>query len=343
MNKKILAIIFAILAAVLYAINIPFSKLLLDNIPPTMLASYLYLGAGIGIGFLYLITKKNKIEKEEKYTKKDIPFVIGMIILDIIAPILLMFGLLDSSSSNASLLNNFEIVCTSIIALVIFKEVVSKKMWVAILLITISSFLLSFEDISSFRLSWGSLLVLLATLCWGLENNCTRNLSSKNTYSVVTIKGIFSGLSSLIVALILNEQFTEFIYFALALILGFVAYGLSIFFYIKAQGVIGAAKTSAYYSVAPFVGTFLSFVVFNEELSWSYFAGLVIMIVGTIIVVIDTLSKKHAHIHKHEIVHTHDGVTHTHIIEHSHEHSHILSDKNHKHKHLNISYSENKN
>ena len=208
MNKKILAIIFAILAAVLYAINIPFSKLLLNDIPPTMLASYLYLGAGLGIGLLYLISKSKKKEKDEKYTKKDIPFVIGMIVHDIIAPILLMFGLLDSSSSNASLLNNFEIVCTSIIALVIFKEVVSKKMWIAISLITISSFLLSFEDISSFKFSWGSLFVLLATLCWGLENNCTRNLSSKNTYSIVTIKGIFSGLGSLIVALILNEQFT---------------------------------------------------------------------------------------------------------------------------------------
>ena len=295
MNKKILAIIFAILAAVLYAINIPFSKLLLKDIPPTMLASYLYLGAGLGVGLLYLISKSKKNEKDEKYAKKDIPFVIGMIILDIIAPILLMFGLLDSSSSSASLLNNFEIVCTSIIALVIFKEIVSKKMWIAISLITISSFLLSFEDISSFKFSWGSLFVLLATLCWGFENNCTRNLSSKNTYSVVTIKGIFSGLGSLIVAIILNERFASFINFIFALILGFVAYGLSIFFYIKAQGVIGAAKTSAYYSVAPFVGTFLSFIIFDETLSWSYFAGLVIMIIGTIIVVIDTLSIKQSY------------------------------------------------
>ena len=128
MNKKILAIIFAVLAALLYAINIPFSKLLLNKISPTMLASYLYLGAGLGIGILFLLTKQKKHEQSEKYTKKDLPYVIGMIVLDIIAPILLMFGLLDSSSSNASLLNNFEIVCTSIIALVIFKEVLMEIM-----------------------------------------------------------------------------------------------------------------------------------------------------------------------------------------------------------------------
>lgn len=336
MNKKVLAIIFAVLAALLYAINIPFSKLLLNKISPTMLASYLYLGAGLGIGILFLLTKQKRNDNSEKYTKKDLPYVIGMIVLDIIAPILLMFGIMDSTSSSATLLNNFEIVCTSLIALVVFKEVISKKMWVAILLITLSSFVLSFDDISSFKLSWGSLLVLLATLCWGLENNCTRNLANKNTYSVVTIKGIFSGLGSLIVALCLHETFANFIYIALAMILGFVAYGLSIFFYIKSQGIIGAAKTSAYYSVAPFIGTFLSFIIFNDQLSLTYFIGLAIMILGTAIVVLDTLENKHEHTHTHEVTHTHDGITHTHIVEHSHVHSHYLSESKHRHKHLTL-------
>lgn len=298
MNKKVLAILFAILAAVLYAINVPLSKLLLKNISPTMLASYLYLGAGLGVGLLFLITRKKEKNQNEKYNKKDIPYVIGMVLLDILAPIFLMFGLLDSASSNASLLNNFEIVCTSIIALAVFKEVISKKMWLAITLITLSSFFLSFEDLSMFKFSWGSMFVLLATLCWGLENNCTRNLANKNTYSVVTIKGLFSGLGSLVVALCLQETLPNIKYIFFAMILGFVAYGLSIFFYIKAQGVIGASKTSAYYSVAPFIGTFLSFIIFNETLNVTYFLGLGIMIIGTIIVVIDTLSNKHIHNHK---------------------------------------------
>lgn len=336
MNKKIIAIIFAILAAGLYAINIPLSKLLLNYIEPTMLASYLYLGAGIGIGMLFLITRKRTKEASEKITKKDLPNVIGMIVLDIVAPILLMFGLLDSASSNATLLNNFEIVCTSLIALLIFKEVVSKKMWLAISLITVSSFFLSFEDISAFKLSWGAILVLLATLCWGLENNCTKNLSNKNTYQIVFLKGIFSGLGSLVVGLCLKESFPRVQYLALALLLGFVAYGLSIFFYIKAQGIIGASKTSAYYSVAPFIGTLLSFIVFQEKPSWAYFVGLAIMILGTMIVVLDTLAKKHSHSHTHIITHTHDGITHTHTIEHVHEHNHYLTDKKHTHKHKKV-------
>ena len=333
MNKKLFAIFFAILAAGLYAINIPLSKLLLNYIEPTMMASYLYLGAGIGIGIVFLINKNKDKETYEKITKKDLPNVLGMIALDIAAPILLMFGLLDSASSNASLLNNFEIVCTSLIALLIFKEVVSKRMWLAISLITMSSFLLSFEDIKAFKFSWGAILVLLATLCWGLENNCTKNLSSKNTYHVVFLKGIFSGLGSLIVALCLGERFVGVGYLALALLLGFVAYGLSIFFYIRAQGIIGAAKTSAYYAVAPFIGTLLSFIIFKEKPTWAYFLGLAIMIPGTIIVVVDTLAKKHTHTHKHTVTHTHDASTHSHTIEHEHGHNHYLTEKKHRHVH----------
>ena len=119
----------------------------------------------------------------------------------------------------------------------------------------------------------------------------------------------------------------------MALLLGFVAYGLSIFFYIKAQRIIGAAKTSAYYAVAPFIGTFLSFVIFREKPTWAYFLGLSIMIIGSVIVVVDTLAKNHAHLHKHLITHTHDGSTHTHTIEHEHLYNHYLSEQNHRHRH----------
>jgi len=334
MKNKNIATLYAVIAATLYALNAPLSKLLLSYIKPTMMAAFLYLGAGLGL-FLYGLFEKatNKNIKHDHLTKKELPYTIAMVLLDIVAPILLMFGIKMTTSANVSLLNNFEIVCTSLIALFIFKEVVSKKMWIAISLITLSSFLLSFEDITTFKLSWGAILVILATLCWGLENNCTRNLSSKNTYHVVFLKGIFSGLGSLIVALCLKESFPNIGYFALALLLGFVAYGLSIFFYIKAQGVIGASKTSAFYSVAPFIGTFLSFIIFKEKLTWSYFVGLAIMIIGTIIVVIDTLAKKHSHVHKHVITHMHDASTHSHVVEHEHEHNHYLNDEKHIHHH----------
>ena len=329
---KTKAILYAFLAAVFYAINVPISKILLGNVGPTTMAALLYLGAGIGIGILAQVNKKDS-EKAEKLTKKDLPYVIGMIVLDIAAPIFLMLGISYGSSANASLLGNFEIVATTLISLLIFKETVSAKLWAAIALITLSSILLSFEGTDSFIFSVGSLFVLLATTCWGFENNCTRNISSKSTYEIVVLKGIFSGLGALAIALIKKETFPGITYIAAALLLGFVAYGLSIFLYVRAQNVLGAAKTSAYYAVAPFVGAFLSFVFLREQLSWIYLAALIVMIAGSALVAADTLAMYHAHEHQHTFTHTHDGSTHTHTVIHAHGHSHYLTDNKHGHRH----------
>ena len=331
-DKRIKSIIFALLAAAFYAINVPLSKLLLAHVGETTMAALLYLGAGVGIGILSLFNRKDR-QKSEKLTKTDLPYVIGMIVLDIAAPILLMIGISRGSSANASLLGNFEIVATTVIALAFFREKVSGKLWTAIGLITLSSVILSFEGTDSFKFSFASLFVLAATVCWGLENNCTRKISSKSTYEIVILKGVFSGLGALIIAIIKREAFPEIGYIAAALGLGFVAYGLSIFLYVRAQNTLGAAKTSAYYAVAPFIGAFLSFVILRETLSWTYIVALAVMIAGTVFVVIDTLSHKHAHEHTHVFVHTHDGLTHDHTVTHSHEHNHYLTDDKHGHRH----------
>lgn len=324
-NNKLSAIICAILAAVFYALNTPFSKVLLKNISPTFMASFLYLGAGIGVGFMYLFQYK-KEDSSMRLSRKDLPYTILMVILDVIAPIFLMIGISIGSSANASLLGNFEIVATSIIALVIFKEDVSKNLWIAIVFITLSSIILSFEGQESFSFSYGSLFVILATMSWGLENNCTRKISNKSSYQIVTIKGLCSGIASLIISIIIGEKFPEIRYTLYALLLGFVAYGLSIFLYVRSQRDLGAAKTSAYYAIAPFIGTFLCFLVNGEALSASYFVGLILMIVGTVFVVIDTCLIKHTHLHTHTITHTHDGYTHTHVLTHEHEHKHFLNE-----------------
>ena len=134
-----------------------------------------------------------------------------MVLLDIVAPILLMFGVKYGTSGNASL------------------------------------------------------LVISATFCWGLENNCTRKISEKSTYQIVTIKGLCSGFGSLIVSLFIGETRFVFRFIPYALMLGFVVYGLSIFAYIRAQKTLGAAKTSSYYSLAPFIGVFLAFIILKKK------------------------------------------------------------------------------
>ena len=313
-------------------INTPVSKFLLNNVTPTFMAAFLYLGAGVGVGIMYLFHIK-KEEKAERLTKQDLPYTIGMIVLDIAAPIFLMIGIKMGTASNASLLGNFEIVVTTLMALLIFKEQVSGKLWIAIGFITLSSIVLSFEGSGSFQFSIGSLFVILATCCWGLENNCTRKISDKSTYEIVLLKGIFSGGGSFTIAMVLGEKIPEMIYIAIVMLLGFVAYGLSIFLYIRAQRNLGAAKTSAYYAVAPFIGSFLAFVVNGEKLAVEYFIGLALMLVGTVFVVYDTMINHHLHGHTHTIVHTHNGVTHTHMITHEHEHNHFGNEEGHGHKH----------
>lgn len=325
MNNQLIALFYAALAAVLYAINIPISKILLIDIHPILMASLLYFGAGVGIFSYSLISKR---EKQSKLTKREMPFTMAMIVLDIIAPILLMLGLKITNSSNATLLNNFEIVATSIIALVVFKEFISKKMWLAILLVTLLSALLSFESIEALKFSWGSILIILSCISWGLENNCTRVLSSKSTFQIVVIKGLFSGLGSMVIAIFLQIKFPSFFLIFTTLMLGFISYGLSIFFYVKSQSIIGAAKTSAFYSLSPFIGSFLSFIILKEAFSSNYLISLAVMISGTALIIFDTLVIAHTHNHTHIILNSKEELSHSHIHFHwqnrqnTHEHDH---------------------
>lgn len=324
MKTKNMATFFAILAAALYAINIPLSKILLEYVGETMMAAFLYLGAGIGM-FLYegIRQKLGKGEKKEPLTKKELPYTIAMIVLDIFAPILLMNGISRTTSANISLLNNFEIVATSLIALILFKEVVSKKLWLAIGMVTVASIILSFEGNGAFVLNEGSFFVLGACICWGFENNCTKMLSNKSSEEIVIIKGCFSGLGSFIAALGRGEVIPSFVWIGTVLLLGFVAYGLSINFYIMAQKDLGAAKTSAYYSIAPFLGVAFSMVLLGERPSFQFYVALFIMIISTIIMAKDTVELQHTHEHRHTHTHEHchGDVVHTH--EHTHMHSHL--------------------
>jgi drug/metabolite transporter (DMT)-like permease len=332
------AIFKAILAAVLYGISSPVSKVLITKIPPTMMAACLYLGAGIGMFLLNGFLKKvHKESTEAQITRKELPYVVGMIILDILAPIFLMFGLLMTNAANVSLLNNFEIVATSLIAMFAFKESIDRRMWLAIILITISSFILSFDAINEISFSIGSVLVIMACICWGLENNCTRMLSIKDPKQIVVIKGIGSGIGALIISVAIQEYSTDLLYISIALILGFVAYGLSIFFYISAQRELGAARTSTYYAAAPFVGVFASWLFLKEMPSLTFLLALAIMLTGTYF----AISEKHGHKHhhheeEHEHKHDHKDGHHNHaheydVDEHSHPHTHEELEHEHDH------------
>ena len=338
-NRKTKAIFFAILAAALYGISAPVSKLLLKEIPPALMAALLYLGAGFGMLIIHIFKSLQHQKKAEaSITAQELPYILGMIFLDIAAPILLMLGLTYTTSANVALLNNFEIVATSLIALLLFKEVVGKKMWLAIILITFSSLVLSVKDYSSFSFSIGSIFVLIACVCWGFENNCTKMLSMKDPNQIVIIKGFGSGIGALIIAYLCRQYSNNLIYILLTFVLGFVAYGLSIYFYIYAQRDLGAARTSAYYATAPFIGVLISWGIFHDRITVNFLIALAIMLFGTFFAATEIHKHKHFHeelIHDHKHSHIDGHHTHEHedgfTGEHSHEHIHKPLIHNHNH------------
>lgn len=285
MTKPILC---AIGAASLYALHAPFSKHLLIAVQPTMLAALLYLGAGMGVGLLVLFQHAASIKtKDQVFEKRDVPYVVLMVLLDIAAPICLMAGLSHSSPSTVSLLNNFEIIATVLIASLAFKEAISPRLWVSILLICLASILLSVEDFSSIRLTRGSPYVITACIFWGLENNCTRQLSGKNPLQLVLIKGICSGLGTFVIARSIGQPLPPLPYLLGSLILGFITFGLSISLYILAQRNLGATKTSAFYALSPFIGAVFSLLFYREKPTPSFLLAFALMGAGTILSMLD--------------------------------------------------------
>lgn len=320
MNKgNIFPIMQALLAALLFGASAPLAKMLLGQIEPVPLASFLYLGSGIGL-LAYQMTI-NMISKEGKreapLSKKDSPWLLGAILFGgVIAPIILMSSLRITPVSTAALLLNFEGVSTTLIALFFFKESIGKRVWIAVSCITIASILLSWDFTNQWGFSLGALGVVGACVCWGIDNNFTRNISAKNPYSIVIIKGLGAGLFSLFLALILRQDIPDIKVILLAMILGFFSYGLSIVLFVLAMRSLGSARTSALFAASPFIGTILAFILNHDIPSPMFFAALPVMVLGTFFL----LKEDHGHSHRHE-----------HAI---HEHRHSHNDNHHNHRHI---------
>lgn len=285
------AIFLALLAAVLFALSIPIAKYFLVDVPPLIVAAFLYLGAGLAMGVTFVLQRNNPT-RAALLGKEDSPYVISMVLLDILAPILLLFGLKLTSSANASLLVNAEIVFTAVVAALVFREKISRLLSFAIVLILFASVILTFEGTEALTFNIGSLLVLGAALCWGIENNCTRAISTKNSEQIVMVKGLGSAAGSLLVAQIAGTTVSWGWELLGILVLGALSYGVSINIYVKAQRTLGAARTSAYYAVNPFLGVLFSLIFLGERPVYGFYLGLLLMLVATILLVREEFSRE---------------------------------------------------
>jgi len=330
-------ILQALLAAVFFGASAPIAKLLLgDNIAPIFLAAFLYLGSGIGTFFVRLTQQIRAKDAEANIKSPDIKWLAGAIISGgILAPIILMISLKNTPASTASLLLNFEGVGTTVIALLFFKEAISRRAWIAIIVITLASIFLSANFTGGFALSFGALGIILACVLWGVDNNFTRNISGKDPLAIVAWKGLVAGTFSFFLALFLGNSIPSLVSILSILILGFVSYGLSTILFIRSMRGLGAARTSALYGTAPLAGVLLSIVIFGEIPSFWFIIAAILMIGGALLLI----NEQHAHLHLHtalihEHSHSHKDLSHGHADRdevHSHEHEHPVEEHEHDH------------
>jgi len=329
-------ILQALLAAIFFGASAPIAKLLLGDIAPIFLAALLYLGSGTGISLVKLTQQIQSKEVEANIKAPDIKWLTGAIISGgIAAPIILMISLQNTPASTASLLLNFEGVGTTVIALLFFKEAISRRAWTAIIVITLASIFLSTNFESGFGLSLGALGIILACVLWGVDNNFTRNISGKDPLAIVAWKGLVAGTFSFFLALFIGNPFPSLKTILGTLALGFVSYGLSTMLFIRSMRGLGAARTSALYGTAPLAGVLLSIVIFGEFPSFWFIIAAILMIGGALLLINEQHEHSHVHtalIHEHSHLHNDSSHGHADVDEaHSHEHEHPAEEHEHDH------------
>jgi len=337
-DSREISLRFGILAAVLFGISAPLSKLLLDGVDPILLAGLLYLGAGASLGLLLLLRRAfGYKDKEAHLEKRDMPWLVGAILAGGIAgPILLLLGLARTPAATTSLLLNFEVVATGLVAFALFRESVGQRTWWAIAAVAIGGALLSLDPSFGWRISPGAILVLGACLAWGLDNNFTGRISLKDPKRIVAIKGLVAGAFSMLLGLALGRSLPALGLSLWALVLGGVSYGASIALFVQSLRRVGAARTGALFGIAPFVGVALSLLVFRQLPQLTFFLALPPMILATVLLT----REKHEHMHVHErLVHTHG---HQHNDHHQHPHGPVGTENRihvHEHVHQELGHS----
>ena len=254
------------------------------------------------------------------------------------APISLMIGLTMISGFSASLLLNLEGVATAIIATMLFKEHLGRKIVLVILCMTAAGVLLSWNPEEDVFAVTGPLLLIVAAVGWGLDNNFTRNICGKDPVQIAQIKGLVAGCTSIALALALGWNVKMNSDIIWALVLGSLSYGASLVLFVLALQGLGASRTGAFFSLGPFVGAAVSVVLLDESLGWIMVPAAVLMVSG----VVAMLYERHSHVHQHEEMthvhlHAHGDFSHDHCHSdpvrepHVHEHTHLAEDHDHPH------------
>lgn len=322
-------------SAVLFGAAAPLSKLLMGTVDPWLFAGILYLGAGIGLAAVHIGRPLIGLASPEAPLRRaDMPWLFGIVLFGgMLGPLLLMLGLSQTSASSGSLLLNLEGLATMAIAWIVFRENVDGRLLLGAAAILAGAVTLSASG-AGFQLDTGGLLIAAACLCWGIDNNLTRKLSSADPVQIAMIKGLVAGATNLGLALALGAALPGYGYVAAGALVGFLGVGVSLVMFMLALRHLGTARTGAYFSLAPFIGALLALVLFREPLTWQLVAAGVLMAIGLWL----HLAERHEHNHTHtELVHEH---VHVHDAHHQHPHDGPVSEPHsHPHRHTAIRHS----
>jgi len=339
-------VLAALGAALLFGGSTPVAKLLLSGMDPWILAGLLYLGSGLGL-LLYRIIRHVPVDRLDK--GKWLWLACAILSGGVIAPVLLMYGLTSMAASEASLLLNTEGVFTAFLAWFAFRENFDRRIALGMLAIIAGSIILSWQGETRTTDSWAAFAVLGACLAWGIDNNFTRKVSEMDATWIAAIKGLTAGSVNLVLAFITGASLPPLAGISSALILGWLAYGVSLSLFVISLRHLGTARTGAYFSVAPFFGALFSIPLLGEPVSFRLLTAGGCMALGVWLHLSErhihphihvSVEHEHEHVHEGEHHHGHDpskppGEKHSHVHNHApvmHTHVHY-PDVQHRHKH----------
>ncbi len=331
------AITAALAAALLFGASTPLAKQLLRDTSPVLLAGLLYLGSGIGLGAIRLFRDRGwRAPGLRRAEWAWLLLAIGF--GGVLAPLLLMLGLVRTPAASASLLLNLEAVLTALLAWIVFRENTDRRVVLGMVLIVAGAAALADRGYVPGSGS-GALLIALACLCWALDNNLTRKVSASDAAFLAGLKGLAAGVVNTALAMLLGARFPGAAAIAGAMTVGLFGYGVSLMLFVLALRGLGAARTSAYFSTAPFMGAAIAVLALREHPDPTLWLAAVLMGAGVWL----HLRERHEHMHTHSpTTHTHRHVhdehhPHSHEFDwnpreqHTHEHTHLLLSHSHPH------------
>lgn len=328
----------ALVSAILFGASTPLAKLLLgDGVAPWLLAGLLYMGSGLGLSLILLARRGLKLPAGEAPLRAaDMPWLALVVATGGVAgPVLLMIGLEAITASSAALLLNLEGLATMAIAWLVFRENVDRRLLLGAAAILAGAVLLSWQA-GPHELSLGALAIAGACLAWGADNNLTRKLSSADPLQITAIKGVAAGAVNLVISLGMGARLPGPGVTASAMVIGFFGYGVSVVLFVLALRGLGAARTGAYFSTAPFLGAVLGVLLLHDHVTLALVVAGALMALGVWL----HLSEQHSHEHVHEPL-EHE---HRHVHDEHHQHAHGPDDPSgephsHRHRHAPLTHA----